>query len=374
MLPAAATRLFGAVFPSAGVDVAAHGNVLATTAFLYGLSCDDVDERELDFDDPAYPLLVTVRAVKPRRPARPSTASRPSSILLYHRIATAESDVHALCVTPEALRRQLEVLTRDRRIVPLRELAQAAVRGQTLDGAVALTFDDGYRDNLEVAAPILAEFGAPATFFLTSEQLDRPRRFWWDVLERSVLRAPADELVLRIGGEDWSRPLGTARRATHDELYDLLKRSGPAVRDDLARQLTGGVDVSESEPARPLLSAEVRRLATLPGVDIGAHSVHHLDLAAAGPTELFQEMFECRTSLERVAGRPVDLFAYPFGSVSPRAVEMAAAADYLCAVTCEARPLRPYERAHRLPRLQVPSVGGDAFTAWLMSCEEQTGS
>jgi peptidoglycan/xylan/chitin deacetylase (PgdA/CDA1 family) len=254
--------------------------------------------------------------------------------------------------------------------VPLRELALAAMQDRTLDGAVALTFDDGYRDNLEVAVPILAEFEAPATFFLTSEQLDRPRRFWWDVLEASVLQASADELVLRIGGEDWARPLGAARSATHDELYDLLKRSGPAVRDDLVRQLTSSVDVPETDPGRPLLSAEMRRLASLPGVEIGAHSVHHLDLAAAGPTELFQEIFECRTSLERVVGRPVDLFAYPYGSVSPGALEMAAAAGYLCAVTSESRPLRPYERAHRLPRRQVPSVGGDAFTAWLMSCEQ----
>lgn len=374
VLPAAATRLFGAAFASADLDVGAHGNVLATTAFLYGLSCNDVDERELDFDDPAYPLIVTVRAVKQRRPSRPAAAHTPPLILLYHRIATTESDVHGLCVTPEAFRRQLEVLSRGRRIVPLRELARAVMQGQTIEGAVALTFDDGYRDNLEVAAPILAEFGAPATFFLTSEELDRPRRFWWDVLETAVFQASAGELVLRIAGAAWSRPLGSARRVTHDELYELLKRSGPAVRDDLVRQLAGVSVVPESHPARPVMASEIRRLASLPGVEIGAHSVHHLDLAAAGRTELFQEVFECRTSLERVGGRPVDLFAYPYGSVSQEAVGMAAAAGYLCAVTCEARPLRPYERMHRLPRLQVPSLDGTAFASWLVSAERQTGS
>jgi len=266
------------------------------------------------------------------------------------------------------------VLTRDRRIVPLRELALAAIQGQTLDGAVALTFDDGYRDNLEVAAPILAEFGAVATFFLTSEDLDRPRRFWWDVLEASVLQSFADRLVLRIGEEEWSRPLGSARRNTHDELYALLKRSGPAVRDDLVRQLTGGAIVPVSHSARPVMTTEIQTLASLPGVEIGAHAVHHLDLAAAGRTELFQEVFECRTSLERAIGRAVDLFAYPYGSLSPEAVEMTAAAGYLCAVTCEARALRPYERLHRLPRLQVPSVDGDAFSSWLVSCGQQARS
>ena len=370
VLPAAADRLFGAAFATGDVQVAAHGNVLATTAFLYGLSCDDVDERELEFDDPAYPLIVTVRAVKQWRAPRRAVIDTPPIILLYHRIATSESDVHALCVPPEVFRRQTEFLARHRRIVPLREMALAAMEGQSLDGAVAITFDDGYLDNLELAAPILAEFGAPATFFLTSEQLDRPRRFWWDVLEGAVLQSSASRLVLRIAGEDWLRPLGTERRATHDELYGLLKRSGPAVRDDVVRQLTSWAAVTALSSDRPVMSHELRTLASLPGVEIGAHSVHHLDLTAVGRTELFQEVFECRSTLERATGRSVDLFAYPYGSVSPLAVEMTAAAGYLFAVTCEARALRPYERAHRLPRLQVPPIDGEAFSSWLASCRE----
>ena len=361
VLPAAARRLFGAAFAPGDVQVAAHGNVLATTAFLYGLSCDDVDEHELELDDPGYPLIVTVRAVKGGRASAGVAAERPPAILLYHRVATCASDVHALCVPPDVFRRQIARLVRDRRIVPLRELALAAMQGVSLDGAVALTFDDGYLDNLEVAVPILAEFGVPATLFITSEQLGRPRRFWWDVLEASVLRSSADRIALRIAGDAWSRPLGGERRATHDELYSLLKRSGPAVRDDVVRQLTVRDSDDDHDAARPVVADELRALAALPGVEIGAHSVHHLDLAAVSRTELFQEVFECRTTLERVIGRAVDLFAYPFGSVSPLAVEMTAAAGYLCAVTCEPRPLRPYERAHRLPRLQVPPVDGDAF-------------
>jgi peptidoglycan/xylan/chitin deacetylase (PgdA/CDA1 family) len=212
---------------------------------------------------------------------------------------------------------------------------------------------------------------APATFFITSEQLDRPRRFWWDVLEASVLQSSADRLELRIAGDDWSRPLGSERRTTHDELYGLLKRSGPAVRDDVIRQLAGSGSVDGVGAGRPVIADELRSLASLPRVEIGAHSVHHPDLAAVGRTELFQEVFECRATLERAIGRPVDLFAYPFGSVSPPAVEMTVAAGYLYAVTCEARAVRPYERAHRLPRLQVPPVDGKAFASWLASAVDR---
>ena len=61
-----ARRLFEEVFPPANVMVEAHGNVLTATAFLYGLASHELRTRELDFRDPDYEVLITVRAVKPR--------------------------------------------------------------------------------------------------------------------------------------------------------------------------------------------------------------------------------------------------------------------------------------------------------------------
>jgi peptidoglycan/xylan/chitin deacetylase (PgdA/CDA1 family) len=176
-------------------------------------------------------------------------------------------------------------------------------------------------------------------------------------------------VTVRVGGDEWTRPL-TDRRLVHDELYGLLKASGPAVRDDLVRQLVAWCPEAASaatRDSRPVVLEELRELASMPGVDIGAHSVHHLDLATVTREQLFQEVFECRSMLERAVERRVTGFAYPFGSLSPAAVGMARAAGYDYAVTCEARVLRPYEQAHRLPRLQVPAAEGTAFTEWLDS-------
>jgi peptidoglycan/xylan/chitin deacetylase (PgdA/CDA1 family) len=370
---AGARRLFNGVFPPELVETRARGNVLAATAFLYGLSCEELEPGELDADDPAYPVIVTVRAVKPSRaPATlvPDRQRRGSVILLYHQIARRNPDVHCLAVPPDVFRAQIEYLTRCWHPMDLGDMAEAAVNGEVPEGGIALTFDDGYVDNLECAVPILAEFKVPATFFLTTERLDHPRTYWWDSLEAILLGSdrPAPAVTLRIDGK--ARIFSTAhwheRRAAHDILYPILKSSPPAVRDDLLRQLAMAARVTPSPVGgRPLLAEEIKTVATMPSVSLGAHGVHHLSLPGLKGEQLHQEVFECRTALERTAGQSLSLFAYPFGDVSPETAEMVRAADYQFAVTSDPRPLGPREHPLRLPRLKPPTSAGDDFAAWL---------
>src|SRR6185295_12149507 len=107
-------------------------------------------------------------------------------VLLYHRVASHEPDVHRLCVPPEAFRAQMELLARELDPVDLGELVEGARAGSVPERAVAVTFDDGYLDALETASPILAELGIPATFFVCTDGLDDPGEAWWDRLERAL--------------------------------------------------------------------------------------------------------------------------------------------------------------------------------------------
>jgi peptidoglycan/xylan/chitin deacetylase (PgdA/CDA1 family) len=366
---AGATALFETVFDPADLEIRSRGNILATTAFLHGLACHELDEaRELAVDDPAYPLIVTIRAVKPATaPAvhAPKTPPR-AAILLYHRIASPEGDVYDLAVTPENFHAHVMTLRERYRLVPLSELAEAVAAGDPLDRAVALTFDDGYRDNLDRAVPILAEVGAPAAFFLTTERLLEQRTYWWDDLAHMVARLPP-QFHLQVGHTTRAfSTVGVAGAETHRALYRILRKSLPAVRDDLLRQLRHHAPAVEGDSmARPMVADEIRRLAACPGVQIGAHSVHHASLADIGPDHLQREVFECRTALERLIVGPVEAFAYPFGSVSPHVVEMVCAADYRYALTCEPRGLRAREHPYRLPRLQAPNLDAASFGKWL---------
>ena len=121
----------------------------------------------------------------PRRGFRWRLRSSPL-ILLYHRVANAEPGPHAnvsgLSVTPEHFEQQLAVLRRRFAPLRLRDLLESPPRFR--HPAVAVTFDDGYADNLHAALPLLERFGIPATFFVTSGMLGGQREFWWDTLER----------------------------------------------------------------------------------------------------------------------------------------------------------------------------------------------
>ena len=345
---AGARALFERVFSPGDLSIRARGNLLTTTAFLHGLSCDDVEPAEFAVDDPAYPLVITVRAQKTAfaRVAQPHPATSRSAVLLYHRVADVANDIHGLAVSPATFRAQIERLLREGwRVVPLRTLAAAAASGDPPDRVVALTFDDGYLDNLEIAAPILAELNLPATFFLTTEPRARRTRFWWDVLAEALGSDPA----------------------AHGEWYARFKASPRALRDEMLLQLAQKSSVPlASDDAGPMLEDEVRRLRDFPLIEIGAHTVHHPSLPALSPEDCHREVSESRSALERLTGQRVTSFAYPFGAMSPEAVATVTAAGFEVAVTLGNRTLRVREHHLRIPRLATREESGADLLARLV--------
>ena len=109
-------------------------------------------------------------------------------ILLYHRVADAGSDPWSLCVTPRHFAEHLEVLRKYSDPMRLQHLAQGLYRRQRAGRPVAITFDDGYADNLQNAKPLLERYDIPATVFVTTGYIGSEREFWWDELERLLLQ------------------------------------------------------------------------------------------------------------------------------------------------------------------------------------------
>jgi peptidoglycan/xylan/chitin deacetylase (PgdA/CDA1 family) len=120
---------------------------------------------------------------------------------MYHRVVRSLLDPWRLCLSPENFTEQLEILRRHRTVIPLTEFASRVASGRSLYSCVAITFDDGYADNLLIAAPILREHGMPATVFLATGMVGLRREFWWDEL----LGLPVPAQLLRQ-----QQPLGRA--------------------------------------------------------------------------------------------------------------------------------------------------------------------
>ncbi len=399
-----AKALFEEAFGVENVMVRAYGNALAATAFLWGLSVEELEPGDLDYVDPYYQATIAIRAVKPAareeagelpgtvpEPARgqgsvAAVGPRPggSVILMYHRIAEAEIDPWSLAVAPGRFREQLELLRDAYDVVPLSRILGGSSEGRP---RVAVTFDDGYADNLAAAA-VLAELGLPATFFLVSGHIGAEREFWWDELA-GLLLGPAvlpsslsvalPSGVLEASLSDDGSPCGrgsedTAWRADHEpasprqraylDLYRALRPLEEAERDDALARLFESAGMSRVARAdvRPLDSSELQTLASFDGVEIGGHTVTHPVLASLAVERQRHEIEGGRKQLHEMLGHPIDSFAYPHGTpsdFSTETVRIVAQAGYhrACAAVggAIAEPTHPFQ----LPRLMVESWDGE---------------
>ena len=124
-------------------------------------------------------------------------------VLMYHRVANVTADPWQCAVTPERFVRQIEILKRNRNVVPMRWLAKQLREGRLPRKAAAITFDDGYADVFHNALPILRRFGCPATAFIATQAIGGRSGFWWDVLSRIVLETASvpPRLAIDLGGE-----------------------------------------------------------------------------------------------------------------------------------------------------------------------------
>ena len=225
---------------------------------------------------------------------------------------------------------------------------------------VALTFDDGYRDNVEHALPILERHDAPFTLFVTTGFADRSARLWWVELEEALRILPTVRLVL--DGATLRMPNATAaeKNAAFAALYWRL-RGGPEERllAAIADLLTQAGLASKAIAERLCLDwAGLHVLAGHPLCTIGAHTLTHPMLAKHEADAARREMADSRAIIEAQLGRPARHLSYPVGdpgSAGPREFAMAADLGFASAVTTRPGTLFAAHLPHRhaLPRVSL---------------------
>jgi peptidoglycan/xylan/chitin deacetylase (PgdA/CDA1 family) len=363
-------------FPPGEVRVAADGNLMTCLCAIADAPLDALGPRELDAVDPAHPTVVAGSArlpeVRPRalrrRRARGedgsgaplgTPAARPprAAILCYHRVATLHPDLHHLCMPPERFAAHMELLAERFRPVPLAQLAAEAASGELRPGTVAVTFDDGYLDNFEVASPVAAELGVPVTFFVSGAPQDEPREGWWDMAERILLgEEPIPERLL-LEDEGLSLPTRTQdeRRWALHALHGRLLHAGPERIDAIMAELVGwsGLELPARRSHRLMTAAELAELAARPGHAIGAHGLHHLLLPSHERETKALELGGSKVALERILDAPVELLAYPYGGCDVETAEVADELGFAVACTVEPDPVHADSDPLRLPRLEL---------------------
>ncbi len=280
--------------------------------------------------------------------SRPADRSAASLVIVrHHRVfGPAERPLNRLGVAEDVLRAQLALLAR-RGLSPVtvsRGLARLAGGGP--GRTVAMTFDDGYADNVRRALPLLEAAGARATFFLTAGLIEERRAPWWDALAHLLATTRAGRLELGGRVHELADEAGRARA-----LRALVPafRVAPVEQRALLQDLAGRLGVPGGAPCELATWEECAALRAA-GMEVGAHTLTHpflSTLSAAGQATEIAGSFDL---IERRLGERPSGLAYPGGDYDAASVAAARAAGASWAVTTRAGENRAGAPAFELLR------------------------
>jgi len=241
-----------------------------------------------------------------------------ATVLMLHRMAVPDLGVRGH--DPDQLRRTLEWLRkRHFELLPLRELLERLRgNGPRVRGAVSFTLDDGYFDQVEVAAPIFAEFDCSATTFVCSGFADRELWMWWDRIAYVFSETQHEELAIAIGKEQWKQRWDSARGGIVSRLDFIERCKGVSERDKLRaiEQLAQVAEVEVPEIAPPRfapLTWETLRWGEQLGMRFAPHTRTHPVLSRTPDAQARHEIEHSTSRLRAEARHPDPIFCYPNG-------------------------------------------------------------
>lgn len=283
-------------------------------------------------------------------------------ILLYHKVGALQHDYNNIGVFPEYFRYQLAYLKQRYDIVPLSEHR---------DNTIAITFDDGFRDFYTEVFPYLKQQGIPATIFISTGKIGKKEELWTTELLRLIFTGNCHKsrFCLELPTLHYEFPVRTLEEK--HLLYLALRRLCMKSEEPVCRQILkelldwSGLEAAGREEYLMLSEEEIRELSESGLITIGAHTVNHVSLGAFSRAYQEKEIRDSKQALERITGKPVSLFSYPFGG----------SFDYV-ADTIELLKQEKIEKAYsalvnlgkdaayEIPRITVPNLGKGEFEEW----------
>jgi peptidoglycan/xylan/chitin deacetylase (PgdA/CDA1 family) len=318
-----------------------------------------------------YPALASVGYLHSR-------ASADVNVVTYHGILPegydgTDSFLDGALISAEAFRSQLRLLKKHYNVISPEQLLGWIRQQESLpERAVVLTCDDGLLNHLTAVLPVLQEEELRCLFFVTGSSLsDKPEMHWYTELYLMLKIVAIQDGPIQVQGITIPRITENLkqRRSLWVKLVKVLSRMDDAERRSFMDESAEKLGLASEWRARyledPVLRnrfqslrmPELRQLADA-GMTIGAHTLTHPALSEQSPELARQEISSCRENLERILGRPVWAFAYPFGdpaSVGAREYRMAEEAGYDCAFVNVGGTASSLSARFALPRIHVTS-------------------
>jgi peptidoglycan/xylan/chitin deacetylase (PgdA/CDA1 family) len=295
-------------------------------------------------------------------PAVRSLFAGRAAIIMFHEIQKEFRSELATGMSISLFEHSLSWLRREGwEIVSLEECLERVLKNDRSHRFAVLTFDDGYRDNVSVALPILERHNAPFLMYVPTGSPTRTLQAWWLGLReliRSRDHVTVDAMDTRFHCPDFQTKVSALARATQwvHEDYHRAAMLAPTFRK-------AGISLSALNHEYFLDEREIQVLSRHPLASIGGHTTSHSALNILDSSSALAEMVDNRNYLENLIQRPVRHFSYPYGNpraCGPREEHFASAAGFLTAVTTRPAQL---DAAH-LNQFALPRIWADSEIAF----------
>jgi peptidoglycan/xylan/chitin deacetylase (PgdA/CDA1 family) len=282
---------------------------------------------------------------------------RPSWTPLWRRVSRNRLDEY------------LRVLSRRYRFVSLMDAVEMLQgRKPVQPYSMVLTFDDGYRNNVTHALPILRRYHAPATFFVPTGFVDHPRPLWYDRLDYAIQNTQADERELKISA--FSMRLDySSREALHKSFIQFVRTAQKERMSDtdFLKEMDHLTYPLEAESGRSLsdiltdddwsavMTWEQVEKEAGNGVSFGSHTVDHIRLGLVEPGIALDQLARSKRAIELHTGKLCRSISFPNGSYTDETIRLARECGYLCGLTTEEGLNRAGDDVMRLRRIGLPA-------------------
>jgi peptidoglycan/xylan/chitin deacetylase (PgdA/CDA1 family) len=305
---------------------------------------------------------------------RARRASKSPAILMYHRVACLQYDPWGLAVDPARFDAQMAWLASERLVLPLHDFVDRLRAGNLPSDSAAITFDDGYLDNLTNALPVLCRHGLNATLFVVGDAIGSSEGFWWDELARLVFENTMKlEASITVGSTTiplswpaaadstwpdqfwraWEKP-SQAREVAYVAVWQALRNASKEARLEALRQLRTLLPRVDMERDRAMNVGELHALTAGGSFTVGGHTMTHPALPALANDALRQELSESLAVCRAFSPSERFGFAYPYGDVDERVRGEVQASGFAWACTTRSGFVdRRSSDLFALPRLAV---------------------
>lgn len=267
-----------------------------------------------------------------------------------------------------AFRAQMEVVAQRFNPVSLDDVSMFLKQGKGLPPRpVAITFDDGFLDNAEIAAPILDRLGIPAAFYITVDPVETGGVPWFCRLRHAFATTSKKKWFDSIASCERNLQDPVDRKAAFSVASERCARTAGIALQQCVRTIERELEVDQLSD-KLMMTWDHVRLLHKSGHIIGSHTVTHPNMAQVATSDLNRECVDSKAALEEKLSAPVTHFSYPSPILQPHwseaTVRATASAGYQVAVTSTAGPVKHGNCVLSLQRVVVPSEAEEL--AWIL--------